>query len=79
MTGPPVHIHLKPDALPYTRHTPIPAQYNWKEQIKASLDQDVAREMIAPVPIGTFVTWRSPMITTTKKTVHLVEPLTYKT
>ena len=52
---------------PYTRHIPIPIPYNWKEQIKASLDQGVARGTIAPVPIGTLVTCCSPMVIITKK------------
>ena len=67
MTSPLTHIHLKPDAIPYAQHTPIPVPYNWKDQIKASLDQDIARGIIAPVPMGTPVTWCSPMVITTKK------------
>ena len=77
MTGQPVHIHLKPDALPYAGHTLIPVQYSSKEQIKASLDQDVARGIIAPVPTGTpgVVQWSSQQ----GNTLHLAEPLTYNT
>ena len=35
MSGPPAHIHLKPDAQPYARHSPIPIPLNWKGIIKA--------------------------------------------
>ena len=77
MTGQPVHIHLKPDALPCARHTLIPVQYSSKEQIKASLGQDVARGIIAPVPTGTpgIVQCSSQQ----RNTLHLAEPLTYNT
>ena len=61
MTGPLKHIHLKPDAILYAQHALIPVPYNWKDQIKASLDQDIARGIIAPVPMGT-VQWSVPML-----------------
>ena len=77
MTGQPVHIHLKPDALPYARHTLIPVQYSSKEQIKASLGQDVARGIIAPVPTGTPGIFQCS--SQQRNTLHLAEPLTYNT
>ena len=62
MSTPPAHIHLKPDAKPYARHSPIPAPYNWKAEVKATLDRDVARGIIKPVPTGTPVEWCSTMV-----------------
>ena len=67
MNSPPAKIHLKPDAVPYARHTPIPVPHHWKEEVKADLDRDVQRDILAPVPIGTPVTWCSPMVIVTKK------------
>ena len=67
MSTPPAHIHLKPDATPYARHTPIPIPFHWKADVKASLDADVARGIIKPVPIGTPTKWCSPMAIISKK------------
>ena len=67
MNTPPAHIHLKPDAVPHTRHSPIPIPHHWKVIIKASLDRDVEREIIKPVPVSTPVTWCSPMVVVVKK------------
>ena len=63
----PAHIHLKPHAKPYARHTPIPIPIQWKQVIKDSLDRDFDRGIITPVPVGTQVEWCSPMVVTTKK------------
>ena len=60
MSGPPARIHLKPDSQPHARHTPIPIPFHWKEDVKKSLDNDVERGIIAPVPIGSPVEWYSP-------------------
>ena len=65
LTGPAAKIHLKPTAVPYARHTPTPIPHHWKAQVKASLDRDVERGIIKPVPIGT-VTWCSPMVVVSK-------------
>ena len=57
----PAHIHLNKNA----HHTPIP--FHWKKEVTESLDRDVERGIIAPVPIGTPVEWCSPMVVTAKK------------
>ena len=67
MAAPPVHIHLKPDAIPYAKHSPIPVSYHWKTQVKAALDCCVERGIITPVPVGTPITWCSPLVFTEKK------------
>ena len=63
----PAHIHLKADATPHARHNPIPVPFHLKETIKKSLDDDVKRGIITPVPIGTPVEWCTTMVTATKK------------
>ena len=63
----PAHIHLKPDAVPYARHSPIPIPRHWKASVKKSLDEDVKRGVIKPVEVNTPVEWCSPMVVTTKK------------
>ena len=64
MSVPPAHIHLNENAKPYARHTPIPIPFHWKKEVKESLDRDVERGIIAPVPIGTPIEWCSPMVVT---------------
>jgi len=66
LSGPVAKIHLKPDAVPYARHTPYPVPHHWKAEVKASLDRDVKRGIITPVPIGMPVTWCSPMVVVCK-------------
>ena len=63
----PVHIHLKPDAVPQAQHVPIPVPYHWKDRVKQDLDADVARQIICPVPVGEPVKWCSKMLVTAKK------------
>ena len=67
LSGPPAKIHLKPDAVPHARHAPIPIPHHWKTKVKESLDRDVERGIIAPVPIGSPVTWCSPMVVVSKE------------
>lgn len=67
LSGPPGHVHLKPDAVPRARHSPIPIPHHLKQAVKASLDDDVQRGIIAPVPIGTPCEWSSVMVITPKK------------
>ena len=57
---------ISPNAVPYARHTPTLIPHHWKAQVKASLDRDVERGIIKPVPIGTPVTWCSPMVVVSK-------------
>ena len=67
MNTPPAHIHLKNDAVPHAQHIPIPIPHHWKQEVKASLDADVAKGIISKVPIGTPSTWCSQMIVVQKK------------
>ena len=67
LSGPPAHIHLQPNAVPYARHTPIPVPHHWKAKVKESLDSDVQRGIIAPVPIGSPVSWCSSMVVVSKE------------
>ena len=59
-------IFLKPNAIPYAQHTPIPVAHQQKAAIKQQLDDDVKRGMIIPVPWNTPVVWCAPMVVTTK-------------
>ena len=64
----PAHIHLKPPGyIPYAHHVPIPVPFHWKEEVKLSLDNDIAKNIIEPVPISEPVEWYSRMIVVPKK------------
>ena len=67
MSGPAAHIHLKSDAKPVARHCPIPIPYHLKEAVKSSLDADVRRSIIMPVPINEPTEWCSLMVIAQKK------------
>ena len=74
----PVHIHLKQNAIPSAIHVPIPVPIHWKDEVKASLDKDVASGIIESVPIGEPVSWCSPMVVVAKKDEGQGGPLTCK-
>ena len=61
------HIHLKPDAIPYAVHSPIPVPHHEKELIKQQLDDQEARGIIQRVPIGTPVIWCAQMVIVYRK------------
>ena len=67
MNTKPAHIHLKEDAKPVAVHTPINVPLYWRDEIKASLDQDVKRGIIEPVPIGEPASWCSRMVVLQKQ------------
>ena len=55
MNTPPARIHPLPNSKPHAQHNPIPVPYHWKQQVKAALDLDVEREIIAKAEIGSPV------------------------
>ena len=67
MTGDPVKLHLKDDAVPHAIHTPIPVPHHWKQQVKDDLDRDIHLSIIKPVPQGTTSRWCARMVVTSKK------------
>ena len=67
MKAKPAHIHINSDAKPHVKHTPIPIPFNLKQSVKKSLDDDVLRGIIAPVPIRTPVEWCTTMVIAQKK------------
>ena len=67
LSGSPAHIHLKEGAVPRARHNPIPVPYHMRAAVKAAIDEDVKKGILAPVPIGTPTEWCSTMVVTPKK------------
>merc|ERR1712082_3524 len=67
MSGPPMKIHVNPDARPIAIHKPIPIPHHWQAQVKADLERDVKLGIIEEVPMGVPTTWQSRMVVVSKK------------
>ena len=67
MTGEPIRLHLKDDAVPYAAHTPIPVPHHWKSQVKKDLERDERLGIIEKVPQGATTKWCARMVVTPKK------------
>ena len=50
-------LMIYPDAEPVAHHTPVPVPIQWRDAVKAGLDNDVQLGVIEPVPVGKPVTW----------------------
>ena len=57
MSGPPISIHIDPDAPLSVVHTPAPIPIHWREEIKRQLDADVSLRVIGKLEPNTPTTW----------------------
>lgn len=57
MSGPPIQIHMDPNAQPTAVHTPAPIPIHWREKVKEQLDADVALGVIEKIEPNTPTTW----------------------
>ena len=67
MEGPPMKLMIDDEAKPVAYHTPLPVPLHWQEDVKRSLDRDVALGVLEPVPVGNPVTWCHRMVICAKK------------
>ena len=67
MHGPPLRLHIDPNATPVAKTKPIPVPIHLQEDVDESLDQDERMEVIQPVPVGTKVTWCTDQVICVKK------------
>lgn len=67
LSGAPAQIHLKPNAVPFVRHNPIPVPDHYHEPVKKGLDKDVERMILKPVPLGVPTEWCATMVVVPKK------------
>ena len=65
--GPPLELHIDPEAKPIAVHKPIPVPLHWQQQVKESIDRDVKLGVLEAVPVGEPVTWCHRMVTARKK------------
>ena len=52
MDGPPIQVHLFPDAKPMNVGTPAPVALHWQDQVKKDLLRDVALGVLEQAPHG---------------------------
>ena len=57
MSGPPIRIHMDPNAAPTVVHTPASIPIHWREKVKEQLDADVALGVIEKVEPNVPTTW----------------------
>ena len=67
MSGPPMKIHVNPNAIPVAIHKPISISHHWQAQLKADLERDVKLGILEKVPMGVPTTWQSRMVVVAKK------------
>ena len=66
MEGPPIKIHVSPDAKPVAFRKPAPVPLHWQEQVKDELFRDVALGVLERVPHGEPTSWCFRMVISRK-------------
>ena len=67
MTGPPMHIDLRDDAVPCRHYRARTIPFQWRAAVKAQLASMVTKGVIEKVPVGESFTWCHPMVVVLKK------------
>ena len=62
--GPPMRIHVAPDATPTAATIPVKCPLHWEAQTKNLLKTNQAMGNIEPVPEGEVPKWIHKMLTT---------------
>ena len=66
MAGPPVEIHVDPEATPKACHKPASIPVHWQQKVHKDLLRDETLGVIERVPYGEPVTWCYHMVVTRK-------------
>ena len=66
MEGPPIEIHVDPNATPKACHTLVNVPLHWQQQVYEDLIRDETLGVIERVPYGAPVTWCHRMVVTRK-------------
>ena len=66
MSGPPMEIHVDPEATPKVCNKPAPVPLHWQQRVYEDLLRDEALGVIERVPSGVPVTWCHRMVVTRK-------------
>ena len=65
--GPPMKIHLQPDAVPVAIHKPVPVPLHFRAEVYANIEADVKRGVLRKVPPGEPTPWCAKLVITPKK------------
>ena len=66
MVGPPIQIHIDPNAKPVNLRTPAPVPLLLQQQVKGELFRDVELGVLEPVPHGEPTRWGFRMVISKK-------------
>ena len=66
VTGPPLELHVDPDAKSQPAHSPAMIPLHWQENVKKQLEDDVALGVLEKVPYGEPSKWCHRMVVTRK-------------
>ena len=66
MSGPPVEIHIDPDAEPRVCDKPATISIHWRDQVEKDIERDEALGILEKVPYGEDATWCHRMVVTGK-------------
>ena len=66
MTGPPLKIHIKPDAIPKAISTASPIPKHGENEVKETLDRDIRLGVLGKTPVGVPSTWVHRMVVVAK-------------
>ena len=67
MTGPPMHIDLRDDAVPCRHYRACTIPFQWRTAVEAQLASMVTKGVIEKVAVGESFTWCHPMVVVPKK------------
>ena len=67
MEGPPLELHIDPEAKPIGVQKSIPVLLHWQQEVKQSIDRDVKLGVLEAVLVGEPVSWCHRMVTARKK------------
>ena len=62
MEGPPIRIHVDPNATPISLSKPAPVPLHWQEEVENDLNRDVAMDVLERVPLGEPTKWCFRMV-----------------
>jgi len=67
VTGPPLKLHVDPEAKPKAMHVPYKVPLHYEEKVNKQIDDDINLGVLEPVPHGEPSVWCHPMVVTRKE------------
>ena len=67
MEGPPIQIHVDPNATPVKFTKPAPVYLHWQKRVEEELERDIDIGVLERVPLGEPTTWCFKMLVARKE------------